>query len=112
MSGWQDGVTDCQGGGDGGDVGDDDGTLTSGFVEVAATGVTGYVVEDVTKGLTLEVGTVGIRDEIEVHLRLFEYNLLNTKLFATDTQGNNADEFFGDLRDLAKAVDKAGAIGI
>ena len=104
-------LTDCQGGGNGGDVGDDDGTLACGLMEVALTGVGGYIAEDATEGLALEVGAVGIAHEIEVHPSLFEDDFLDAELFATDTQGNHTNQFFGHLRDLAKAVCQTLTIG-
>ena len=85
MSGWQNFATDCQSGGDGGNVGDDNGTLAGGLVEVAAAGVVAHVVKDAPEGLALEVGAVGIGHKVEVHLRLFEEYLLNAELFAADT---------------------------
>ena len=111
MSGWQNFATDCQSIAHGGHIGDDDGTLAGSLVEVAAFGVVAHVVEDAPKGLALEVGAVGIGHKVEVHLRLFEEYLLDAELFAADTQGNDADEFFGNVRDSAETVCETAAVG-
>ena len=105
-------LTDCQGGGDGGDVGDDDGTLTSGLVEVAATGVAAHVAEDAPKSFALEVRAIGIGHKVEVHLRLFEEYFLDAELLATDTQGNHTNQFFGNVWNGTKSVSKAATIGV
>ena len=111
MSRCQNLTTNCQRGFNRGDVGDDDGTLTGGLVEVTLPRVTGHIVEDAAEGLTLKIGTFRIADEVEVHLGLFENNLLDAEPFATDTKGHDANEFFGNIRDGAKAVCKTTTIG-
>ena len=110
MSRWQNLATDCQSRGNGGHVGDDDGTLSCSLVEVAATGVAAHVVEDAPKSFALEVRAIGIGHKVEVHLRLFEEYLLDAELFAADTQGNDADEFFGDIGDGTETVCEAAAV--
>ena len=97
-------MTDCQSRGNRGHVGDDNGTLSCSLVEVAATGVAAHVVEDAPKSFALEVRAIGIGHKVEVHLRLFEEYLLDAELFAADAQGNNADEFFGNVWNGTKSV--------
>ena len=81
-------------------------------MEVAATGVAAHVVEDAPKSFALEVRAIGIGHKVEVHLRLFEEYLLDAELFAADAQGNNADEFFGNVWNGTKSVSKAATIGV
>ena len=111
MSRCQNFTTNCQRSFNGDDVGDDDGTLASGLVEVTAFGVVAHIVEDASEGLALEIGTLRIADEIEVHLRLFENDLLDAELLATDTKGHDTNELFSNIRDGAKAVCKTTTIG-
>jgi hypothetical protein len=54
-------------------------------MEVALSRMAGHIVEDVSEGFALEIGTIGIADEVEVHLRLFKENLLNARLLAAHT---------------------------
>ena len=70
----------------------------------------GDIVEHLAKGIALVIRTVGIVDEIEEHLLLFEHDLLNTQLFTISAEGDNTDEFLGHLRNFAKAVFQATAI--
>jgi hypothetical protein len=112
MSICQNFATDCQSRGNRGNIGDDDGTLSCSLVEVAATGVAAHVVEDAPKSFALEVRAIGIGHKVEVHLRLFEEYLLDAELFAADAQGNNADEFFGNVWNGTKSVSKAATIGV
>ena len=74
-------------------------------------GIAGYVVEHLAKGFTLIIRAVGIADEIEIHLLLFQHDLLNTQLFAISPEGNHTDEFLGHLRNIAKTVLQTIAIG-
>ena len=69
-------------------------------MEAAILRMVGNIVEDESEGFALEVRTIGIVHEIEVHLRLFEDNILDTEPFATDTQRHHADEFFAYLGDF------------
>ena len=80
-------------------------------MEIAAARMAGHVVQDAPEGLTLEIRTIGVAHEIEVHLCLFEDNLLDAKLFATDTKGHHTDQFFADFRYLSEAICQTLAIG-
>ena len=111
MSICRNGTTHCQGGGDGGDGRDDDGALAVGLTEVALARMARHITKHLAKGFTLEVGTIAVADEEEVHVTLFQHDLLDTQLLAIDTEGHHADEFFGNSGDLAKTVSEARAIG-
>ena len=104
-------TTDCQRSTYRGYRRDDHGALFVHLTEVTLTGVFGYVFKHTAEGLTLIIGTVGIADEVEKHLLLFEHDLLNTQLFAIDSEGNDVDEFLCHLRNSAKAVNQSFAIG-
>ena len=104
MSYCQNIATDCQSLTYRSDGGNDDRALTTGLMEVALTGMGGYIVEDTPEGLALEIRTIGIRNKIEVHLRLFEDDLLDAELFATDTQRHHTDQLLCHLRYLSETV--------
>ena len=71
----------------------------------------GEVLKNTSEGLALIIGAVGIADEVEEHLLLFEHDLLDTETFAKHTKGHNADEFLGHHGNLAEAVFQSRAIG-
>ena len=75
-------TTDCQGGGDGGDVSNNHGTLAVGLTEVAAAHILSHIVDDLAEGFTLIIRTIGNADEVEEHLALFQHEFLNTQLLA------------------------------
>ena len=64
MSNCRDGATDCQSGGDGGDVCDDDRAFALGLTEIALTRMLRYVIQDTTKGFALEVRTIRIAHKV------------------------------------------------
>ena len=104
-------TTNCQRVGYGGYWSDDNGTLAISLAEVALTGVTGDVIEDAPEGLALEIGAIGIADEVEEHLLLLEHDLLDAQLFAKHAEGYDIDEFLGHIGDGTKAVDETFAVG-
>ena len=112
MSICRDGTTNCQGGGDGSDGRDDDGALAVGLTEVALARMARHVTEHPTKGIALEIGAIAVADEEEVHVTLFQHDLLDTQLLAIHAEGHHTDEFFGNSGDLAKTVSEARAIGL
>ena len=71
----------------------------------------GEVTKNTTEGLTLIIRAVRIADEVKEHLLLLEHDLFNTKTLAKYTKGDNADQFLGHLRNLAKTVAQTGTIG-
>ena len=91
---------------------DDDGALAIGLAEIALTGMFRDVFEYSSEGLALIIRTIGIADEIEEHLLLFQHDFLDTQLFARHTKGHHIDEFFGHIRDGAKTVDQPFAVGL
>ena len=105
-------TTDCQSGGNGGDVGDDHGTLAVGLTEVAATHILGHIVDDLAEGLTLIVWTIRNADEIEEHLALFEHEFLNTQLLAQHAEGNDINQLFCYFRDGTETVYQTLAISL
>ena len=105
-------TTNCQSFGNRGYWSDNNGTLAINLTEVTLTGMIRDVCEHSSKGLALIVETIGIADEIEEHLLLFEHDFLNAQLFAKYAEGNHIDEFFSYIGDGAKAVDEAFAIGL
>ena len=105
-------ATNCQGGGDGGDVRDNDGALAVGLTEIALTRMARHIVEHLAKGIALEIGTIAVADEEEEHLTLLQNDLLDAQLLTIDAEGNHADELFGNSGNLAKAVFEARAIGL
>ena len=111
MSICRDVTTNCQGGGNGGDVGDDDGALAVGLTEIALARMARHIVEHLAKSIALEIGTIAVADEEEEHLTLLQHDLLDAQLLAIDAEGHHADELFSHSGNLAKAVFEARAIG-
>ncbi len=105
-------TTNCQGRGDGGDVGDDDGALAVGLTEVALARMVRHVVEHLAKSIALEIRAIAVADEEEEHLTLLQHDFLDAQLLAIDAEGHNADELFSYSGNLAKAVSEARAIGL
>ena len=104
-------TTNCQSSSNRGYGSDHDGTLAVGLTEIALARVVRHVIEYFAKGLALEIGTIGVADEEEVHLTLLQHDLLDTQLLALDTEGHHTDKFLGDCGNLTEAVSEACAIG-
>ena len=103
-------ATDCQRIADGGNGGDNHRALATSLVEISLARMGGYIVEDAAEGFALEIRTIGVVDEIEVHLSLFEDDLLDAELFAADTERHHTNQFFAYLWYLSETVCQALAI--
>ena len=100
-------TTNCQSSSNRGYGSDHDGTLAVGLTEIALARVVRHVIEYFAKGFALEIGAIGVADEKEIHVTLFQHDLLDAQLLAIDTEGHHADKFLGDCGNLAKAVSEA-----
>ena len=100
-------TTNCQSISNRGYGRDHDGTLSVGLTEVALARMVRHIFEYFVKGFALEIGAIGVAHEEEVHLTLFQHDLLDTQLLAIDTEGHHADQLFGNGGNLAKAVSQA-----
>ena len=85
--------------------------LTIGLTEIAFFGIARYIFEYFTKGFTLEVRAIGIADEIEIHVTLFQHDLLDPQLLTKYAKGYDIDKLFGNVGDGTETVDQAFAIG-
>ena len=104
-------TTNCQSSSNRGYGSDHDGPLAVGLTEVALARVARHVIEHFTKGLALEIGTIGVADEEEVHVTLLQHDLLDAQLLAIDTEGHHTDQLLGHCGNLTEAVSEARAIG-
>ena len=112
MSICRDCTTNCQSVAYGGYRGDHYRALAISLTEVASAWMIRNIIEYSAEGFTLEVRTIRIADEIEVHMTLFQHDLLDTQLLTIHTERHHADEFFCYIGNGTETVDQTFAIGL